>query len=78
VICVQSAAPPSVFAVHAQSESVALLNATAPPKTHGTATHFPLTQTSSVFDESSMAVSPAVIELQGGRVVGLFVRICTS
>jgi hypothetical protein len=55
-----------MFSVQAQSESVALSNATAPPTRHGIGTRTPATQVSRVSVDVTIAVSPAVLELQVG------------
>jgi hypothetical protein len=66
--------------VHAQSDFVVLLYATAPPMrdVHGIGTHMPATHDTSVRLEVTMAVSPPVWLLHGGRPDGLLVSICTE
>jgi hypothetical protein len=71
--------PPSGFCVHAQSDFVVLLYATAPPRSdeHGMATHVPAMHDSSVSVEVTIAVSPPVLLLHGGNPDGVAVSMCT-
>jgi hypothetical protein len=58
--------------VQAHNVFVELLYATAPPTRHGIGTQTPATQVSSVLDEVevTIAVSPAVLLLQAGKLAG--------
>jgi len=70
VICVHSAGLPLGPSVQAHSVFVVLLYATPPPTRHGIDTQTPATQVSSVFVEVNIAVSPAVLLLQAGKLEG--------
>jgi hypothetical protein len=65
--------------VHAQSDFVVLLYATAPPSSdeHGMATHVPAMHDSSVSVEVTIAVSPPVLLLHGGNPEGVVVSMRT-